>query len=360
MPDPVSAEKSLVLVLGAGASAEVKFPLGDKLKDEIANALHFVIGLGNVRKPTTGDETIWQALNAIGRKSDDGNRELNALLTRARHIYDAMPLATSIDNFIDCHRADTRIATCGKLGIARRILDAERHSALYVDRTKAHSDIDFLEIRETWLNLFFRLLVENCQSKDIEARLATVGIITFNYDRSVEHFLHRALQIYYRESPEWAANALKAMAIHHPYGTVGPLPWVGGAGALEFGDVIHHVALLGAANQILTFSEGTNADESGIKKVRGLIAGAKRIAFLGFAYHPLNMEVLFGPTQIPIASGDSRKVLGTAFGISDSDVQAIATDYASRSRRGQDRMILSPMKCAQLLAENQRSLSLVR
>jgi hypothetical protein len=360
MSVPVSAEKSLVLVLGAGASAEVQFPLGDKLKDEIADALHFRIEYGNSRDARVGDQAIYYALCAIGRTPDGGNQELNELLVTARHIHDAMPLATSIDNFIDSHKEDARIATCGKLGIARCILNAERHSTLYVDPSNVYNTIKFSETRETWLNSFFRSLVENCQRRDIEARLKTVGIVTFNYDRSVEHFLHRALQIYYRESPEWAANALKCLDIYHPYGTVGPLPWMGGAGAISYGDDVHHTVIAGAAKKILTFSEGTNADESSIEKIRRDIGSAKRIAFLGFAYHPLNMEVLFGGIRDAPRAGDSRKVLGTAFDVSVSDVEAIKDDYFSRTKRRRDLVTLSHVKCAKLLAENQRSLSLVR
>jgi hypothetical protein len=360
MADPISTAKSLVLVLGAGASAETNFPLGDKLKDEIAEALLFEFTPGGSRNPHVGDDSIWYALNAIGKTPDGGNRELNELLIRARHIHDAMPVATSIDNFIDCHREDARIATCGKLGIARRILDAEKKSTLYVDPSNAFNTIKFSDTRETWLNSFFRSIVENCQSKDVEARLKTVGIVTFNYDRSVEHFLHRALQIYYRESTEWAASALRALDIHHPYGTVGPLPWMGGAGAISYGDEVHHTVLAGAAKKILTFSEGTNADESSIERIRLTMALAKRIAFLGFAYHPLNMQILFDGNRGPPAAGSHRKVLGTAYGVSDSDVDAIRRDYASRSGRPHDSVTLSQVKCAQLLAENQRSLSLVR
>lgn len=360
MTDSATTHKSLVLVLGAGASAELKFPVGDKLKDEIAAALHFIVQYGHQRNMDYGDSTIWQALTALGRAPDGNIRELNELLVRARHVHDAMPLATSIDNFIDCHREDQRIATCGKLGIVQRILEAERSSLLFVDPTNTNSTIKFLDTRETWFNSFFRVLVENCQSKDIEARLQTVGVVTFNYDRSLEHFLHHALRIYYRESSDWAANALKSLDIFHPYGVVGPLPWMGGAGTVQYGSEIGHIELLEAAKKILTFSEGTNADESRIKSIRQMMAQTKRIAFLGFAYHPLNMEVLFGGIREAPSPGDSRTVLGTAFGVSDSDVAAIKDDYTLRTKRRRDRVTLSQVKCAQLLAENQRSLSLVR
>ena len=359
MIEAAASNKTLVLILGAGASAEVNFPLGDKLRDEIATALRYRIEYGSQRDWKVGDDIIWNALNAIGRAQGTDNSELNELLVRARHIRDAMPLATSIDNFIDSHRHDARIATCGKLGIASCILNAERRSTLYVDPTNVNNTIDFPQTRETWLNIFFRSLVENCQSDDIETRLARVSVVTFNYDRSFEHFLHSALQIYYRKKPEWASNALRSLAVHHPYGTVGPLPWMNQTGAIGYGAEIHHTVLIGAAKKILTFSEGTDADESSIEKVRRDVAEAERLAFLGFAYHPLNMEVLFGGNRESAQEPRHRKVLGTAFGVSASDVDSIKRDYASRSKRRHDSVTLSEVKCVQLLAENQRSLSLV-
>jgi hypothetical protein len=353
-----SNAKSLVLVLGAGASFEAGFPLGLELKQLIADALHFIIGPGGTRNYNHGDERVFNALCNIANYPAGGTSEINALLASARHIHEAMPLATSIDNFIDSHREDSLIATCGKLAIARCILHAERNSRLYVDSMSRERELRFGDIEATWLNRFFRLLVENTQKKDVEERFRKVGIITFNYDRSVEHYLFHALQRYYRESSEWAAKVLKALEIHHPYGSVGSLPWTSGKNPIGFGDEPSVPLLINLSKQLLTFSEGTNADKSSIELIRRIMTDARRIAFLGFAFHPLNMEILFGDSQLdPMHAG--RRVLGTALKVSESDVSVIGAAIRELSKRSGDQVILRDLTCAELFHEYQRSLSLV-
>jgi hypothetical protein len=348
--------KSLVLVLGAGASYEAGFPLGSELKTQIAEGLYFKHEHGS-RDHRSGDDYLYEGLRRLSLPHNPQGAEFNALLKCARHIHDAMPLAISIDNFIDSHREESRIASCGKLAIARRILAAERASILYVDRMQAGA-LDFDAADKTWLNAFFRLLTENCQKKDIEARLKTVSIITFNYDRSVEHFLNHALQSYYRDSSGWAAGVLKSLDIYHPYGRVGPLSWMGGNEPTDFGDEPSPAALVELSKQLLTFSEGTSADESSIEQIRRDLLGASRIAFLGFAFHPLNMELLFGKRTAKIKY-NAKKVLGTAVNISRSDAELVSGDISSRAGIDQQRVVLQDLKCIRFFHEYQRSLSLV-
>jgi hypothetical protein len=350
-------KKSLVLVLGAGASFEAGLPLGIDLKRQIADALLFKMdGFGRLDH-NSGDDRILHAMKSLANYPAAGAEEMNRLLQCARHICDAMPLALSIDNFIDSHREEPRIAMCGKLAIARCILEAEKKSILFVDRTNVYNSLDFEAADKTWLTPFFRLLTENCQKKDIEARLHRVGIISFNYDRTIEHFLFHALQRYYRESAGWASKTVKALDIHHPYGKVGSLPWIDRQQSIDFGETPEVQQLIQLSKQLLTFSEGTNADKGSIDLIRRDIANAKRLAFLGFAFHPLNMEVLFGGSQWDLQT-NSRPVLGTALKVSPSDVEVIAKAIRHLSKRELDMPVLRDLTCSALFHEYQRSLSL--
>lgn len=52
-----------------------------------------------------------------------------------------------------------------------------------------------------------------------------ISIITFNYDRSLEHSLFTALKNSYAKNDRDCASKLKNIPIVHVYGQLGYLPW---------------------------------------------------------------------------------------------------------------------------------------
>ena len=269
-----------------------------------------------------------------------------------------MPQAISIDNFIDSHAGEAMIATCGKLAIAKAILSAEANSSLTVDRRNVYKKLDFEKNAKTWFNGFFQLLTENCRVDDLPARLRSIGVITFNYDRCLEHFLFHSLQNYYGIPPEKAAELLTHLEVHHPYGMVGRLPWMGGQKGVDFAADIHANELVSIAEQLRTFTEGTDPTVSNIEAIRMTVKQARRLVFLGFAFHRLNMELLFEASE---TSGErsTKAVFGTALGISPSDCRVITDELSNLT--GLD---IGPIRlrhqlaCSGLVQEYWRSLSL--
>lgn len=325
MPRPT--EKSLVLVIGAGASNEVGLPLGSELKKQIGKALDIRYERGINRE--SGDEIIDGSFRVLASE-DHQNRHnnINLYLEAAWRIRDAMPQAISIDNFIDSHRSNDTIALCGKLAIARCILDAECKSKLKVDRDNINNKIDFPAVENTWFNSFFQLLTENCQQNDLPERLSKVGIICFNYDRCIEHYLHSSLQNFYGMSADDASSLLSNLEIHHPYGTTGKLPWQDIREGFQYGAAPNPRKLIMLANGLRTFTEGIDKSNSDIVATRSLLCSTKRIVFLGFAFHRLNLQLLFPGLQ----SGEqarATKIYATALGISPSDVKEIMNDLSS-------------------------------
>lgn len=348
--------KSLVLVVGAGASSEVNLPIGNTLKDQIAHVLD--IRYEDGYQQSSGDRLIDRALKELAQKTSNHNTYFTNALRSCWRIRDAMPQAISIDNFIDSHRKDESIATCGKLGIARCILEAESKSFLQVDRSNTQNMVKFKKTEKTWFNSFFQLLTENCQKEDITHRFDKITIISFNYDRCIEHYLHQALQNYYGMSSIEASEAIAALEIHHPYGKVGALPWMDQTTGIEFGAEPSPLKLINLAAQLRTFTEGTDPNTSDIYAIRTSLASAARIAFLGFAFHRLNLELLFPkpPASSPIIG---RPVFATAFGISKSDIESIKTDLSAMSTTFRESMYFgAELTCAQLFREHWRGLSL--
>jgi len=341
--------ESITFVIGAGASNEVNLPIGQSLKEIIAELLD--IRFKNFRL-FSGDYKILEAFRIHAKVSENSN-DVNPYLFESWHIRDALPQAISIDNFLDTQRGNERMALCGKLGIVRSILDAEGDSLLYFERTSADSKIDFKAIVNTWYTPFFQLLTENCTKDDLNERLSNVTLIVFNYDRCIEHFLFYALQNQYRISPEEAAQLVKGITIYHPYGTVGSLPWMDRVEGIEFGAEPNANKLLTLAGKIKTFTEGTDPSSSEVDQIRTHIENSAKVVFLGFAFHRLNMELIS-----PSLKTHNRyvKCFATTKGISKDDSKIIE-DHINGMYGGYIETKTSNSSCNDFFKEFWRSLS---
>jgi len=346
-----------VFVIGAGASHEARLPVGSDLKKSIAKALDIRFKHGYER--ISGDGAISDALYHAAKNWDPPQCDLNAFLHVCWQIRDAMPQAISIDNLLDAHRGDTMLELCGKLGIARTILQAENTSTLFVKPLEAERKIDFNSLETTWFNGFFQLLTENCRKSDLEQRLKTVVLIVFNYDRCIEHYLYHAIQNYYSISSSETISLLKLLEVYHPYGTVGSLPWSGQTNVIEFGSTPGTNQLLNLASQIKTFTEGTDESSSAVSAIRGHMQRSQRIVFLGFAFHRLNLDLLLPSSGSP-KRDTNRQIFATALKLSDSDTRLITSELSKTAKIHEDNIkIRNNLTCYQLFQEYWRSLSLV-
>jgi len=355
MPSLMSSQQKTLFVIGAGASNEVKLPVGADLKKLISNALDIRFDDFGSRR-ISGDQLICDAFRVAARS--DPRQDINPFLHSCWHIRDAMPQAISIDNFIDTHSDDKRIEICGKLAIVRTILDAESKSDLYYKLSRGNEKFKFHQLENTWFNSFWQLLTENCKASDLE-RLGKVALVIFNYDRCIEHYLHHAFQNYYKMSTSDASNILKHIEIYHPYGTVGSLPWQSQSHVIEFGGTPNPAQLLELANQIKTFTEGTDESSSEILRVRSNVRIADRLVFLGFAFHRLNMDLLL-PPDVASAPNGIRTLYATAHGISKSDTTAISEELISKTGLTNSNIhVRNDLLCNQLFREFWRSMSFI-
>ena len=267
-----------------------------------------------------------------------------------------MPQAPSIDNFIDSHRSNPDVAEVGKLAIASQILKAERASKLYVSPANIYNTLKFEAVADTWFNAFFQLLTLNAQEQDLPGRLKKVQVVTFNYDRTLEHYLFHSIRNYYGCSLEKSAEILSNLTVLHPYGKVGGLPWQNSGTGVPFGGDMCSSALIQASTLLRTFTEGTSESESQIMDIRSAVFEAEILAFLGFAYHELNLELLFGPARDgPVRH--LKQVYGTALGISESNKNAIASELADLGKYASSQVTLGrSLSAAQLLPEYSRAL----
>lgn len=340
-----------LIVVGAGASAEFGLPTGADLRDEIGRRLDIRFEDGT--KLISGNAAIVQAIqNAVREK---GERGINPHLYAAWAIRDAMPQAISIDNFLDSRAHDEKIELCGKLAIASAILDAEQRSILFFNSQNSRSRLNFKRAMSTWASQFVQILFESCRREGLSERLSSLVLIVFNYDRCVEHYLFHSLQNYYGIPAAEASELVGLVEVFHPFGQVGYLPWQQRRPVAGFGSQSSGVDLLSLSSGIRTFTEGTDPEGSDINAIRERIANSEILLFLGFGFHPLNMELLKSDAD----AGVQRRCFATALGISDYDCKALAHDIESLTRGGFAEVVLrNDLSCHDLFREYWRTLSL--
>ncbi len=359
--------KKTVFVIGAGASAEANLPTSDGLKNKIATSFD---------QGYAGYYIIYDALRNHVHKNILTQENINLYLNEVWHIKEAMPLAISIDNYLDAHRDNDKIALCGKLAIVRSILEAEKGSFLSF-KTGANSNINFKLLQKTknkeeaWFLSFFKLLTENCASNELKERFESITLIIFNYDRCIEHFLYYALQTYYPElSPDKNTEArdkiaelVKSINIYHPYGDVGSLPWINqDETTMGFGEEPNGEQLLRLSNRIKTFTEGTDSESSEIVEIRKHMGSANRVVFLGFAFHPQNME-LIAPGHVDETVKGNIHHFATTFGFSHNDEKVIEEQIKGlyhKTSSGRIIINMENLECAKFFKAYGKSLSFTK
>jgi hypothetical protein len=346
--------KDTVFVVGAGASYEAGLPTGHELKENISNILNSKIKRNS---KINIDKTIY---DAIALYTQENKTDIQEYISVAKHISEGLLLSISIDNFIDEHRDNNNeVPLCGKLAIAKSILDAERLSKLYIDNSNIYNKLDFSSLTKTWYISFFRLLTEKCDKNDLEKRLQSVRFIIFNYDRCVEHFLYHALlKKYYGMSKQEAAHLVNSIKIYHPYGHCGSLPLGQEVEArfgdfYDFGEKISPSRLLRVSENIKTFTEGANSKDR--NEIQQTLKNADRVVFLGFGFHELNMDLI----RPPISDGEvfSFECFATAFGFSNSDIKIISSQIKSLHTMKDRNQFVEGIPCNQLFSDFSKSLT---
>jgi hypothetical protein len=289
-------KKKTVFIVGAGASAEFDLPLGNALAKRISAKMdirfdHDFTGGGDLK--------LFEQITSQRRK------DANEFQKSAWLIRDGILLCRSIDDFLDLHRNDPRVNLYGKAAIVQCILEAERGSKLYFGPNSHSDNFSPAKFNDTWLVKFMQMLTPGIPREDVRQIFDNVSFIVFNYDRCIEFFLLHALRTVYGISEDEAQAALDDLDIIHPYGVIDA--------SVQFGAT--RANWVGLSQGIKTYTEQIGSGEM-TGRIAGIIDGADHIVFLGFAYHDQNMLLLKPPKELDA----SKRIFGTAFGMSKSDV----------------------------------------
>ncbi|MEI9413044.1 hypothetical protein [Mesorhizobium salmacidum] len=303
-------ERKTLFVVGAGASSELDMPMGGALANIIGDKLQ---PQGTDVRASLGDAHLTRAINLLANNSDErGARFFKA----AQLISRAMPQTISIDNFLHAHADNEILIQTGKLAIAASILEAERTTKLYVGRDT--DQVSFRAVPDTWHRTFCKMLCEGAQRTDLDHLFENVSIITFNYDRCIEHYLVQQLAVYFDLTWQRARDLTNKLTIIHPYGQVGKLDWQDSPMvSVDFGQQPPAQDLPAVAAQIRTFTERVD-DADAMDTIYYLINEAKIIVYLGFSYGDMNMELMTTPGHAA-----PKQILGTSYGISVPNADVI-------------------------------------
>jgi hypothetical protein len=118
-----------------------------------------------------------------------------------------------------------------------------------------------------------------------------IRFITFNYDRSLEYFLCQSIKHTFGVANAVALDACRKFEILHVYGALGDFDIRTVGYSREYGGPVNAATLGIAAKGINVIPESRN-DAPEFERARNWCAEARKIAFLGFGFDPLNLARL--------------------------------------------------------------------
>ena len=265
-----------VLVLGAGASTDYGYPTGPGLRDTILDDL------------ADSDSTMYNQLRSLAQSVSG--------IEHFRQEFADSQLPT-IDQFLEGHSefADvgTRAIACGLLPYER----SDTHPLQESESLERRGD------RPTWYDYLWDELrqdIENFTDNKLT-------IVTFNYDRSLEQYLGRALQV---TGVKDISKRMSSLGFIHVYGTLGGRPYID-KGARGYGDIEESALIIDAARGIKIIDRNDDPELlSQFELAKKALSNAKRVVMLGFGYDATNVERLGLRESV---QGRDAGVLGTAW-----------------------------------------------
>lgn len=162
--------------------------------------------------------------------------------------------------------------------------------------------------------------------------LGWLSVVTFNYDRSFEHFMFESLKGSYEiedEDDDEVAKKIAEIEIHHVHGSFGSLPWqlspkikilrydaLRDAKPWLWPNALRNLLLCASDNITVIHEAQETMDE--FNKAHVLLRKAAQVLFLGFGYHRLNLQ------RLRVQEINPGTFSGTIHGIGCDILEALA------------------------------------
>lgn len=266
------------LILGAGASHHYRFPLGRGLRDTVCAGL------------TNGE--LRGNLSAL----DHGYEEIQSFLDELQHSG-----YTSVDVFLE---HNTEFIPIGRRAIAASLLPLENPQNLFPPRVTSEGH-------------WYEYLIDRMGIGTEEWRSNELSVLTFNYDRSFEHYFTTVIGNRMGLSPAEAVEEFQRIPFVHLHGSLGGSP-PGVAGAMPYGIDLTPDNIRRAADEILVIPQVISALPT-FGEAEEILRRSQRIYFLGFGFLPENVRRLRIFEDLPSDEKDRPYIGGTSMGFSEGE-----------------------------------------
>lgn len=285
---------SYAFIIGAGGGKPYGFPLGDELYQFICN-------------------------NVTAQFRDEDIKEIAELFSKELR----QTCGVSIDRYLNINK---RLKDIGVLSIA---------AAIHFYESKSIGKLPFndFSLEGDWYTYLYKKMIQGLNTPEDLLRISEnkVSFLTFNYDRSLEHYLFSNLHGLLKNagvSKETIAAKLAEISIIHVYGKTGYLPWEKGVDitdplTVSYGSdrrVPGEIAIQTQKMINLIYDERKESSE--LVKAKKLISDANRIIFLGFGYDEMNLAILGLPHLLQDKLG-----LGTAYKSTKNEIRQIENKF---------------------------------
>lgn len=310
-------EAKTLLIVGAGASVPYGYPTGVQLKNGLYNPQNLT-DLTRYRVHSKGIELFCQHFRESQQDSIDA-----FLATRGRDRISENPSGVvSFGNYEDC----------GKLAIAHQLIKSETSSNLFEPAKDENGNPDH------WLQYLWKQI--NSDASKTEFQNNQLKIVSFNYDRVLEHYFQTTIERTYGINSMEATELRKTIEIVHAYGNLQDLE------NRPYGSIPADLSEVAACIRVIP--EDRTADDVQFKKAKEMIGWADRICFIGFGFDKTNTQRLgFHPDH---DYGQTKKFYSTQYGMKRPEVDKAQRLLGSRFVVGEHRE-LTTLKTLEYLRE---------
>lgn len=288
-----------VLILGAGVSSEYGFPLGRKLLFSIVNGIEDK-GRGSLFHYLRNENFSHEVLEEFARSLKESPWDSVDLFLLNRPKFERIGRYAIALSLIPCEVWEH---------ISSRRVPDDTHLYEHIFQYVGTSRGDFLKNQ--------------------------LSIITFNYDRSFEEYFYRNIKSGFGEDIKGAVELLRGIEINHVYGKIGPTMYEDNEQGRYYHPDIKQDKVKQAVDGIKLFNDKFSSGD--LSPSTRLIQQAKRICFLGFKYHPMNLSNLgvhHWSSSDYFDHGQAPEIYGAAYGLEPAEVEKVSAAFTGKISLG--------------------------